>query len=426
MNNLELKGKRLLLLGSNLWKDNIKRFAKENGVYLLFAGLYPGELDEIADESYRIDTTDSSVMIPFIKKLNIDGIFMGGSEFIISKSCDYINKLGYPCYCTKEQWDFCQDKRNFKDFCKRYNVPGVPEFGVQDKLEAKDFPVIVKPIDGCASKGINVCYNENELEEAKQKALAASSAKSILIERYIDNGGLTNMVKYVAIDGRYYLEAMGDRYVLNGGLITAMTFYPSKYLDFWIQKIDPMVQNMLQGMGMKNGVIAFQTIPDGDQLYVYECCLRLTGGMTYKMTNEISGHDSFKMLLRHTLTGSMGNEEDILKINPYFNGKKGTSLTIPLKVGKIGRVEGVDTVRSLSNVVDYTHYYKIGDVISQNKMNTLDQLFARVMVVDGSAESLFSTLNIIRNVLKVEDEYGNNMIIWDTYDRIYQEYCSRN
>ena len=28
-----LQGKRLLLLGSNLWKDDIKRFAKERGVY---------------------------------------------------------------------------------------------------------------------------------------------------------------------------------------------------------------------------------------------------------------------------------------------------------------------------------------------------------------------------------------------------------
>ena len=109
-----LQGKRLLLLGSNLWKDDIKRFAKENGVYLIFAGLYPGILDEIADEHYRIDTTDPSVMIPFIKEHDIDGIFMGGSELIISKSCDYINQLGYPCYCTKSQWDVLQNKRAFK------------------------------------------------------------------------------------------------------------------------------------------------------------------------------------------------------------------------------------------------------------------------------------------------------------------------
>ena len=182
-----LQGKRLLLLGSNLWKDDIKRFARENGIYLIFAGLYPGPLDDIADEYYRIDTTDPSVMIPFIKELNIDGVFMGGSELIISKSCDYINQLGYPCYCTKHQWDLLQDKKAFKDLCKKYKVPTVPEYGIDDKLSEKDFPVIVKPVDGCGSRGITVCHTQDEFEKAKAKALEDSPTKQILIEKYIDN-----------------------------------------------------------------------------------------------------------------------------------------------------------------------------------------------------------------------------------------------
>ena len=170
-----LQGKRLLLLGSNLWKDDIKRFAKENGVYLIFAGLYPGILDEIADEYYRIDTTDPSVMIPFIKEHDIDGIFMGGSELIISKSCDYINQLGYPCYCTKSQWDVLQNKRAFKDYCKKYKVPTVPEYDICDKLQENNYPVIVKPIDSCASKGINVCAAKKAADTEKCAAANGDS-----------------------------------------------------------------------------------------------------------------------------------------------------------------------------------------------------------------------------------------------------------
>ena len=276
-----LQGKRLLLLGSNLWKDNIRKFAKENGVYLIFAGLYPGALDSIADEIFRIDTMDPSVMVPFIKEHDIDGIFMGGSELIISKTCDYINMLGYPCYCTKRQWDLLQDKRAFKVLCKKYKVPTVPEYGIDDVIPDTAFPVIVKPTDGCASRGISVCYTHEELEKAKEKALDASPSKKVIIEKYIDNGGMTNMVKYIAIDGHYYLEAMGDRYVLNNGLITSNTFYPSTYIDMWIRNNNQFVCNMLHdGVGLRDGVIAFQTIPDGDNIYVYECCFRLTGGMT--------------------------------------------------------------------------------------------------------------------------------------------------
>lgn len=422
MNNLQ--GKRLLLLGSNLWKDNIKQFAKENGVYLIFTGSNPGPLDEIADEHYRIDSTDPSVMIPFIKEHKIDGVFMGGSELIISKSCDYINQLGYPCCCTKKQWEILQNKRSFKNCCIQYNVPTVPEF-VECEVQESDFPVIVKPVDGCASKGINVCYSRDQYVDAVLKAKSASPAHKILIEKYIDNGGVTNVVNYVAIDGKYYLNAMGDRYVLNGGLITAVSFFPSKFLDLWMEKVDAAAKEMMSGLGIKNGVIAFQTIPDGDEIYTYECCFRLTGGMTYKMTDAVSGHNSFRLLLHHSLTGRMGNEDEISKINPTFDGKKGITMTIPLRTGTIGRIEGEDEIQSFNQVVDYTHYYEIGDSITPQKINTLDQLYARIMVVGESQEKLMNTLNEIRKKLIIEDVAGENMIIWDTFDKLYRELSSK-
>ena len=419
MNNI--KGKRLLLLGSNLWKDDIKRFADENGVYLIFAGLYPGPLDNIADEFYRIDTTDESVMIPFIKEHNIDGVFMGGSELIISKSCDYINKLGYPCYCTKNQWDVLQNKKEFKECCKHYNVPIVPEYDMFSQLQNSDYPVIVKPVDACSSKGINVCYNDVQYEIAKQSALVVSPTKSIIVERYIDNGGITNDVYYVAIDGEYYLDAMGDRYVLNGGLITAAVTFPSAYLDSWIKNVDPMAREMMRGLGIKNGVVAFQVLPEGDKLYVYECCFRLTGGMTYKMTDAVSGHNCFRLLFNHVLTGKMGDKNDVSKIAPYFNGKKGVSITIPLRLGKISSIQGFDEVKSLKQVVDYTHYYEVGDTIIPKYLNTLDQLFARIMIVSDTESELKKTINSVRRLVSIKDENGREMIIWDTFDRLFDD-----
>ena len=89
----DLSGKRLLLLGSNVWKDIIRKFADDNGVKLIFTGLHPAPLDEIVDEFYRIDSTDFKAMTSFIKEHDVDGISMGGSEIIISSACQYINKL---------------------------------------------------------------------------------------------------------------------------------------------------------------------------------------------------------------------------------------------------------------------------------------------------------------------------------------------
>lgn len=420
----DLQGKRLLLLGSNLWKDSLKQYAQTNGVYLIFAGLYPGSLDEIADEYHRIDSTDPSVMIPFIKEQNIDGVFMGGSELIISKACDYINQLGYPCYCTKKQWDILQNKKLFKEICREYKVPTVPEYSINDSLTSKDFPVIVKPIDSCGSRGISICHDEDQYVEAKQKALDASPSSSIIIERYVENGGLTLVVSYIAVEGNYYLDSIGDRYVLNGGLITAAAFFPSRCLDNWLRTVDSRAKEMLKALGIKNGVVSFQALPDGDNIYVYECCFRLTGGMTYKMTEAICGHSSFKMLLKHTLTGKMGDEEDIRLIDASFKGGKGISLTIPLRTGTIGNIEGVEEIMSYKQVIDYTQYYEIGETVLPQSINTLDQLFARIMAVGDSQKELLDTLFEIRNRLRIVDIEGNNMILWSTFDMLYTEHKS--
>lgn len=419
----DLTEKKLLILGGNYSTVNLVQLAHKHGIYcIVTSNEIGGQAKDIADECAMISSDDYNNILSLIKEKQIDGVMTGASEYHNLNMIRICTNAGLPVCATEEIWNLCQDKRNFKDLCKKYGVAGVPEFEVDDVLKEDDFPVIVKPIDGCSSRGINICRNNNELAIAKNAALEASPTHSILIERYIDNGGITNMVKYVAIDGNYYIEAMGDRYVLNGGLITANTFYPSKYLDNWINNNHPFVVKMLNAIGFKNGIIAFQTIPDDNNIYVYECCLRLTGGMTYKMTSATSGNDSMEMLLHYALTGQMCEKDDIKKIDPHFKGKLGSSFAIPLKPGTIATIKGDQNIKNIPNVVDYTQYYSVGDTITQKNQNTLDQLYARIMVVAENKDSLFDKLSSIRNNLSIIDTNGNEMIIWDTFDKIYKEY----
>jgi hypothetical protein len=142
------------------------------------------------------------------------------------------------------------------------------------------------------------------------------------------------------------------------------------------------------------------------------------------MTEAICGHSSFKMLLKHTLTGIMGDKDDISLIDASFKGQKGISLTIPLRTGTIGKIEGADDILSHKQVIDFTQYYKIGEAVSPQSVNTLDQLFARIMAVGESKEELLDTLYAIRQRLRIVDTEGNNMIIWETFDKLYSKHKS--
>ena len=394
-------------------------FAQEMGAYVVVADNQenrPGK--KAANSSVLISTDDYDTLARYIREEHIDGVATGAGEWNVVNAIRLCRKVGLPYYANEELWGICQDKRHFKDCCKRFGVPTVPEFSIERPPEEKDYPVIVKPVDGCSSRGINVCRSRTELKNAVHMALINSASTDVIIEKYVENGGVTIDAKYVVVDGRCYLEALGERHVLENGLITAISFYPSSRMNAYMEKVHPYVEPMFNNLGYENGVFFFQAIPDDDEIYVYEMGLRVSGGMIYNMTEAAGCNNAMKMLVYHSLTGKMCESEDLRLIDPLFRGKKATTVALPLRLGKISSITGMNSVKHIKGVVDVTVYYNVGHECISNHLNTLDQLFARVMIVADSEDDLFESLHRLRGMVSVKDTLGQEMIIWDTFDRL--------
>lgn len=417
-----LKGKKLLVLGSAGSTVNVVKQAKKMGLYVITtSNTKEGQAADLADEAIGYSTNDYPALVDYIRKNKVDGVMTGSSEFNVQNMIKLCKMAGLPCYATEEQWDATQDKRHFKDLCKKFGVPGVPEYSIDDELGEEDFPVIVKPVDSYSSIGISICHNNEELNIAKQKALDASVSKTILIERFIDNGGLTHNIKYVVIDGEFYMEMMCDRYVVKNGLITAVSFFPSINTAHFLKTIDEKVKDMFLSIGFRNGVFFLSALPEKENLYIYEMGLRTGGGMNYKITEVTSGNNDLEMLIHYAVTGEMCEEKDIQTIDPYLKGKQAASLAMPSRVGTIGQIVGGDRIENIDGVVNYTHFREEGDVITEKQINTLNQLFGRVMIVRNDKKLLFEGLEEIRNTISVKDIDGRNMIMWETFDDIYTQ-----
>ena len=424
-NSDKLKGKKLLILDGKAATVNVVQLAHRLGIETHVTGIQEGgQAKEIADFTLLAGSEEHDKLIKYIRDNYIDGVMTGSAEFQVQQMIKLCAKAGLPCYATEEQWDATQDKRNFKDLCKKFNVPGVPEFSINDVLKEGDFPVIVKPVDSCSSIGISVCYNNEELKVAKEKALEASESKKIIIERYINNGGLTHNIKYVVVDGEFYMEAMCDRYVVNGGLITAVSFFPSINTARFLETIDKNVKDMFLSIGFRNGVFFLSAIPEDDNIYIYEMGLRTGGGMNYKITEATSGNNDLEMLINYAVTGKMCEKEDLETIDPYLKGKYAASLAMPLRVGTIAEIKGIEDVQNMTGVVNFTHFCDTGDTIQEKHINTLSQLFGRVMIVRDDRQSLLKGLNEIRNTIAVKDTYGYDMILWETFDELYLKFMS--
>lgn len=422
------KKKKILVLGGNYSTVAVVNYAHELGFYVIVTSNTDpnGDAKKIADESIEINSSDYDSIVKYIKDNDIDGVMTGASEFHILNMLRICKMAGLPAYATEEQWNICQNKQSFKDLCREYDVPCVREFNADNNPKSFDYPIIVKPTDGCSARGITVCQNPEEYNAAIEKALEYSQEKKFIIEKFIENKGTTMSVRYIAIDGELYLEAVGDRYVLdseNGkALITAAAFYPSKYIDLYIKDVDDKVRNMFKGIGLKNGVLFMEAIANPDGIWFYEMGLRISGGMTYKITEQTNGVNELKMLINHSVTGKMCKVSDIEKINPYLNNFFSASITIPLKTGCIGSIEGMDKIRVIEEVGDITQYWTIGESILPKHIGTLDQLFARIPIITKGKERLSQIMLEIKQNLSVKDENGKEMIIWSKLDEIYNSY----
>ena len=189
----------------------------------------------------------------------------------------------------------------------------------------------------------------------------------------------------------------------------------------YIDTIDGKVKEMFQSIGYNNGVFFFQALPENDKIYIYEMGLRTGGGMNYKITEATSGNNDLEMLIHYAITGEMCEPEDIKLIDPYLKGKRASSFAIPLRVGTIGEVVGAEIIPSIDGVVNFTHFCEVGDTIQEKHINTLSQLYGRVMIVRDNMKSLLDGLKEVRNTIRINDTEGKDMILWETFDKICSE-----
>ena len=409
--------KKLLILGGTSASVEVLKVAKSLGYYVVVADDAPVEkriAKQMADEAIAISTTDYEMLKEYIKSHNIDGVFCGPSEFNISNAMEVCKRAGLPFYCTKEQWDICSNKYTFKRMCRENQVPCVEEYDIKDTKEKIKFPVIVKPVDGCSSKGITVCEKESELETAYNEALKYSESKKVVVEKYIQNKGVGVSVRYIIENGNFHLSLMGDRYVTDPygkkALTTNVVIYPSKYTEYYQKSIDQNVQKMFKKIGIQNGVLFMQALPEDGEIYFHEMGLRLSGGLPYVITEAANGINDVKMMLRYAVGEEMCTKYEIDHIDPYLNGKSAVLFSIPIRSGEIGKIEGIEAIKQMIPSIDYTQYYTQGDIIPNNYIGTTMQFFCRFKFFALNREDAAEKIELIQKVIQIEDVNGKDMI----------------
>lgn len=414
-----MKMKKLLVLGGSASSVEVVTTARELGYFVVVADdRRSGPAKQLADRTHVISTKDIDALALLVEEEAIDGVFCGPSEFNLKNCMALSERTGLPFYCTRAQWDACSDKSSFRAMCIRHGVPCVPGYDVtvekdSEALQQLPYPVMVKPVDGASSCGVRVCHSAEEVMEAYGEAVAISPTGRALIEQYIEGSESGFTAYYIVVDGRAHLSLTGDKLLVDpkkGLHITAAALFPSQYTDRYLRTIHPQVENMIRSIGMRNGVCFLQALVKDGRILFHEMGLRLSGGLMYKLTDERDGINDLKMMIRHTMGEPMCSPEEEARIQPYLDGVLAGSLCVPLNIGTVSKIEGLDAIKALPGVIDVMQNYRIGDRMTADKIGTLPQLFGRFKFMVNHHEEAAQLMDAIQNVLVVLDEDGRDMV----------------
>lgn len=394
--------KKLLILGANPETIAIVQIAQKMGIYTIVTDYNPSApAKKYADKSYNVDGTDVETLFQLAQEEQVDGVLVGVADLLVRPYQELCEKLNLPCYASKKALDVFSNKYVFKRFFEEYGVKGVPE--------TTNCPVLVKPVDNCSGQGITICYSNEELDSAIDKAKSFSRSGKYLTEKYMTCDDI--LLYYTFKNGECFLSAIADRNTLKigqGSPVNLGSIYPSKYTNFYMDKFHYKMKQIFSDLNVENGVLLIQAFIENNELYVYDPGFRLQGEGTHFLLNAINGFDQREMLIYFSLTGDMGIS-NFADCNDYlFKGKHAATLWFLLNKGKIQKIEGI---QSDPRIIQVSQRLNEGDIVTDSMLGTEKQVFSRFYIVCDTKKELDDFCLVLRKQVRVIGENGENLVL---------------
>ena len=193
--DVELKGKRLLVLGSTSHISDIVEKAQAMGIYVIVSDYNSYEnapAKQIANEYWDISLADVDALSCRVKEDRIDGVLTGFTDSYLAYYLKLCEATHLPCYGDQATFKVASNKESFKLMCDDADVSSIPGRCLHsheelDKIANElEYPVIFKPIDNSGSRGVVKCNDGSELQSSFSYAMSHSPSHNVLCERFME------------------------------------------------------------------------------------------------------------------------------------------------------------------------------------------------------------------------------------------------
>lgn len=425
----DVSGKRLLFVGASGHVGAAIEQANDMKVETIAINYSPTAYGKrLAAHSAEVDTYIPEEVLRFAREQKIDGLFTGWNEVNIFTAETVAKELGLPFYGTREQCERLVTKNRFKETCRAFGVPVVPEYFCGGELTPDDvarfsYPVIFKPVDSGGTRGMTILYEKDEdsIREAFEKAMDESIEKKIIVEKYLRDTRLIVM-DFAVQNGEAYLVSVADRITVREAEdrvpLGFCFMYPSKYIDLVEQQALEALKRLVRGLGIRNAIISFEGMISDGELYVIETQFRYGGTHMDRFVASDTGVNLMQMSIEYALTGHF----DTWDLSRYANARferTYSCVNLQMKPGRISAISGVEEVREMPGVDWFLQLKDLGDVAPDDGSTARN--FAKIGLSGEHRTELYRLIDRIQHTLVILDEYGNNMVIRNVPESLTKE-----
>lgn len=359
-----MSGRSLLIIGGGILQERTFGECVKQGLETILvdadAGCYcRDKADYFIEASTKKPYTVLEKIRVFLKNnpnIKLEGVYTQGCD--VEHTVAYVaSHLNLPSIGIA-QASACNNKIAMRMIFKDHGIPQ-PDFSV-DSIGDLKFPIVCKPVDNCASRGITIIHTKEELPQAIERALGSSIDRHVLFEEFID--GKEYSVDTILYQGRLYPCGISDRifehkgaYAVQNGSITPSTLLPEKQ-----EEIYGVMERCAEAIGVQWGAFKGDIIIDNDgRVYILEVTARLSGGFDAQYRKPYSFGVN---LIKATIDLAVGNPLDFMDIIPRWMKYSQTFSIFP-KPGIIKEIAGIGETKSIPGVKRVFITKKAGDEV---------------------------------------------------------------
>jgi|CZCB01.1.fsa_nt_gi carbamoyl-phosphate synthase large subunit len=399
--------KKVMILGAGIGQLRIIEICKEAGYETVIVSRereQPGF--KYADHFYLHDVTDHEAMLKIAQAERVDAILSDQLDAAVWPVAYVAEKLGLPGIGSDTAFKFT-NKLKMRKEAQRLGI-NVPQFcGVSSRQEALaaaqtiGYPVIIKPADNSASRGVYPVNNEAELEKYFDASMAYSPTHQLMVEQYIIE------------KEEYCLQSFCHDYK-NTNLVIARrdmfdipnTFIPSATVFFDADSAQAEIEReilalhnrVVTGFGLKFGMAQGEYYYDKKSNKVYLGEIAARGGAVFISSDIIPlacGVDSSKLLVEYALGMPCLSEPIRLRSGAagYF--------CFMLPRGTVIGIKNADKIENITGVyLSFLENVSIGMEIGEARDKTSRK--GPVVVYGRCKEDCYAVMDEVKQILQIE------------------------